>query len=466
MLFNSPTFVFVFLPIVLIVFLKLTKFQLIRLAKLWLIFASLVFYAYWNIRYLVLLIISIFINHLISQWILNLESKKQLSKTFLFIGICFNLGLLGYYKYANFFADSINQLKLLSVNLFFGEIVLPLAISFYTFTQIAYLVDVYKKEASRSSLLNYTLFVLFFPQLIAGPILRNRDFIPQLLNPDTFLFSHKNFAFGVTFFTLGLAKKVLIADNLSSTVASVFDRSQSIDFSQAWIGSLAYTFQIYFDFSGYSDMAIGLGLLFNIRLPINFNSPYKATSIVDFWRRWHITLSNFLRDYIYIPLGGNRYGEARQYSNIIIAMLLGGLWHGANWTFVVWGGLHGVFLTIAHWWRKHGVPIPGYFSWILTFSTLVVSWIFFRASSLQDASEIFRAMVNINGQDFARNSVDMTSLAVVSLIPIVIFLPNTQQIVDRLQPNKWIALFVAFLLATSIYSIVLSNRSEFLYFQF
>jgi alginate O-acetyltransferase complex protein AlgI len=371
MLFNSYVFIFVFLPISFITFFILAKFHLTKWAILSLTLSSLFFYTYWNPPYLILLLISVVFNHQIGNLIGSFSPKSKPGKYLLILGMVVNLGLIAYYKYANFLLASFDEV--FRTDFHVSGIILPLGISFYTFNQIAYLVDVYQGDKRNYHLLEYILFVTFFPHLIAGPIVRHDELIPQFRKARFFVFSHKNIALGLTIFTLGLAKKVLIADNLSPWVAPVFEHAGEITFIEAWVGALSYTFQLYFDFSGYSDMAIGLGLLFNIRLPINFNSPYKATSISDFWRRWHITLSNFLRDYLYIPLGGSRRGEIRRYVNLLMTMLLGGLWHGAGWTFVLWGGLHGLYLCINHGWRKLNVSLPKLFAWLLTFFAWALS---------------------------------------------------------------------------------------------
>jgi alginate O-acetyltransferase complex protein AlgI len=338
--------------------------------------------------------------------------------------------------------------------------------------------------------LSYCLFVTFFPQLIAGPILRHNELIPQFKSLKNFVFSHQNIALGLLLFTIGLAKKVLIADRLSPMVALVFDHAGDVGFTEAWIGSLSYTLQLYFDFSGYSDMAIALGLMFNIHLPINFDSPYKSTSIIEFWRRWHITLSHFLRDYLYIPLGGNRLGKARQYGNLLVTMLLGGLWHGAGWTYVLWGGLHGVFLVVNHTWRKTGVRCPAWLGWGITFVAILASWVVFRAANLADAVDMLMAMAGMKGvvllQDFQAiapwlESVGVqfqswTELAYLPanykqnllilgvLLVAVIGLPNSQQIVEQFKPNWWWAVAGGGVAAGCLLS--LNRVSEFLYFQF
>jgi alginate O-acetyltransferase complex protein AlgI len=466
-LFNSYAFIFGFLPITLIIFFGLTKFRLIPMATAWLVSASLAFYAYWNIAYLPLLLISIVCNYSIGKSIEWVKPGTRQAKVLLWIGICLNLALLGYYKYANFFITSLDQL--LNANWRVPEIILPLGISFYTFTQTAYLVDAYRGKAKDYNLITYSLFVTFFPHLIAGPILDEKDVIPQFNRLRNFVFCHKNLALGLTWFTLGLFKKVIIGDNLSPWVAPVFNHAAEVSFIQAWVGALSYTFQLYFDFSGYSDMAVGLGLMLNIQLPVNFNSPYKATSISDFWRRWHITLSNFLRDYLYIPLGGSRKGDRRRYVNLMITMLLGGLWHGAGWTFVVWGGLHGMYLCINHWWRQQGKSLPKFIAWTITFVAVVVSWVCFRSRNLSDAGAILTTMMGMKGLVLAKSlpllNVSSKHLIILAgLLLCVAWLPNTQQIMQWFKPNWWWTLLVSGIAASCLLS--LNQVSEFLYFQF
>jgi len=488
MLFNSYPFIFVFLPITLIGFFSLTKFRLTRVATAWLVIASLAFYAYWNIAYLPLLLISIAFNYEIGRRLGRAQPKSQPAQLLLGVGITLNLVLLGYYKYAHFFVDSWNHL--FASNWTIPPIILPLGISFYTFTQTAYLVDAYRGETKevKYNWLTYSLFVTFFPHLIAGPILHHKEMIPQFYRQRNFVFSEKNMTRGFMLFALGLSKKVLIADNVSPWVAPVFDHASAVTFLEAWAGAISYTLQLYFDFSGYCDMAIALGLMLNINLPINFNSPYKATSIIDFWRRWHITLSNFLRDYLYISLGGNRQGEIRRYTNLLITMLLGGLWHGAGWTFVLWGGLHGVYLSINHLWRKRGFSLPKPLAWIITFVAVVFGWVLFRAPTLPDALEICKAMIGMKGIVLpSAGRLDwLTHLGIqlklwgefiylppgglrdlatlVGLLLSVILLPNTQQIIQRVKPTWWWAVLCGSLTA---YCLLLLNRvSEFLYFQF
>ncbi len=493
MLFNSYIFIFLFLPITLIGYFTLGKFRLVKLARIWLLVTSLFFYGYWNPPYLLLMVISIVFNHQIGNAIASVNLKSQQAKILLWTGIGINLASISYYKYANFFLSSVNGVFQSTITL--NEIFLPLAISFYTFTQIAYLVDVYRGETqeNRYDIITYSLFVVFFPQLIAGPILRHDELIPQLSKLRNYVFSHKNFAYGITLFSLGLSKKVLIADNISPWVSTVFSNPDNLTFIEAWVGALSYTFQLYFDFSGYSDMAIGLGLMFNIKLPINFDSPYKATSISDFWRRWHITLSNFLRDYLYIPLGGSRKGELRRYTNLIITMLLGGLWHGAGWTFVLWGGLHGIYLSLNHYWRKLKLPLPPFIAWVITFVSVVYGWVLFRATTLNDGLTMISTMTGFNGVilpgepsgklaivtnfgiglkrwselDYLPVLAGSKTIAILTLIILVVWikvLPNTQEVIAKMKPTWWWAVIVG--LIAGICLLSLNRVSEFLYFQF
>ncbi|MCL1465907.1 MBOAT family O-acyltransferase [Argonema galeatum] len=442
------------------------------------------------------------------------------------LAIAVNLALIGYFKYANFFADSVNHLIGTAFRL--DPIVLPLAISFFTFVQITYLVDAYRGETKEDNFFNYCLFVTFFPHLIAGPIVHHKDLMPQFADKSIYRFKGEYLAVGLTIFFMGLFKKVVFADRIAVYATPVFDAASQglpLTFFEAWAGVLAYTLQLYFDFSGYSDMAIGASYLFGIKLPLNFDSPYKAVNIIDFWRRWHITLSNFLREYLYIPLGGNRKGNFRRYLNLMITMLLGGLWHGAGWTFIFWGGLHGIYLVINHQWRSfrrwlgHDLNKSHWFtqgiSWFVTFLAVIVSWVFFRAKTLDAATGILGAMTGANGISLPKalltklgfmenfgiirfdgitNSTDLpidyTIFAITFLLFIAWCTPNTQQWMgkynpitikqpvinpssnwsDRFwhklqwQPNQLWAVASAFLTVISVLS--LSRVSEFLYFQF
>jgi alginate O-acetyltransferase complex protein AlgI len=407
MLFNSYSFIFLFLPATFAGMFWLGRHSG-RLAALWLGMASLFFYAVWDPRFVLLLLASIAFNYG-AGYAIGLQraaGKQQQAGQLLAAAIAINLVLLGYFKYTNFFLGAANQL--LAGHVPALDIILPLGISFFTFTQIAFLVDVRRGIAKEYNFIHYLLFVTYFPHLIAGPVLHHKQMMPQFANPATYRINAENVAVGLTIFAIGLAKKVLVADNLANYATPIFDRvsdGYTPMLAEAWIGALSYTLQLYFDFSGYSDMAIGLSLLFNVRLPLNFNSPYKATSIIDFWRRWHMTLSAFLRDYLYFALGGNRKGAARRYANLWVTMLLGGLWHGAGWTFLVWGGLHGVYLMINHGWRDlrarlgwgEGGRVAKLAAGALTFTAVVVGWVVFRADSLATAGAMLAGMSGGNG---------------------------------------------------------------------
>ena len=406
MLFNSYEFLLAFLPATLALYFVTARWVGSRAALAILVAASLFFYGWWNPKYLALLGFSMVANFFLGNGIREAEPARK--KWLLTAGIAGNLALLGWFKYAGFLAESINAAAGLGLPV--PSIVLPLAISFFTFQQIAYLADTYYGFVAEKSFLRYSLFVCFFPQLIAGPIVHHTEMLPQFAEPGRFKPSWDSLAVGSAIFSIGLFKKVVLADTVALWADPVFDAAAGgaqPGFLAAWGGALAYTLQLYFDFSGYSDMAVGLARLFNIHLPINFFSPYKARNISDFWRRWHITLSRFLRDYLYIPLGGNRRGRNRRYLNLMVTMLLGGLWHGAGWTFVVWGALHGAYLGIALAWPsiRAGLRLPrlperlaGLVAWGLTFLAVVVGWVFFRAESFDAAGRILAGMTGLAGR--------------------------------------------------------------------
>lgn len=366
-----------------------------KLGRYFLIGVSFLFYFLLIPKYLPLLIISILFNFTIGFLLIHLKKNSRKHEDLIYIlwiGLIGDLLILGYYKYISF---AIINLEGIGLSIPVPDIILPLGISFFTFTQIAFLVDTYRGLVKKVDLLSYTQFVTFFPHLIAGPIYHHTDIIPQFGDNRKYLVNWENINLGIFFFFFGLAKKVIIADTLATIATPIFsavaDGGTPMLF-EAWIGALAYSLQLYFDFSGYSDMAIGIALLFNIRFPLNFFSPYKVTSIIDFWRCWHITLSNWLRDYLYIPLGGNRYGFPVQMRSIIITFLLGGLWHGAGWTFIIWGGFHGVCLICNHIWRKTGIVLNTYICWAITFLTVVIGWVFFRADSVKSALVMLKGM--------------------------------------------------------------------------
>ncbi len=386
-------------------------------------------------------------------------SKKSL----LTFGIVSNLALLGYYKYSDFFIENINLIA--NTNIPLLHLMLPLAISFFTFQQIAYLVDSYKKETQEYDFLNYAIFVTYFPQLIAGPIVHHKEMMPQFSKQDNKHINYHNIALGLFIFAIGLFKKIVIADTFSLWATAGFDASSTLGFFEAWATSLSYTFQLYFDFSGYTDMAIGASLLFNIHLPINFDSPYKALSIQDFWRRWHITLSRFLKDYIYIPLGGNRKGEVRTYTNLFSTFLLGGIWHGAGWTFVFWGFLHGVALILHRAWSKLHIKMPILLAWFLTFNFINIAWVFFRARAWEDAIKVLHGMFDLSDIGFRLNGLE--ALAIIAGFVVLLACKNSMYYYQKKFTfnKKEMAIMIVFF-TISILAIRLRNSSEFLYFNF
>jgi D-alanyl-lipoteichoic acid acyltransferase DltB (MBOAT superfamily) len=453
MLFNSYTYLLLFLPLVAVVFHLLRNSKL-RLSLGWLVLVSLVFYGVWNPdptepwspRYVLMILGSCGFNYLLGRRLSALQHSRP-GKWLLGTGIAANLLLLGYFKYAGFLAGVFTSLTGWPGAI--PAIVLPLAISFFTFLQVAYLVDAWRGKTEEYHFTDYLLFVTFFPHLIAGPLIHHREMMPQFARSRNRGLRANDISVGVTLLALGLFKKVVIADYLARTASPIFDLAaadgRDPTMAEAWAGALAYTLQLYFDFSGYSDMALGSARIFGIRFPLNFHSPYKAVSVVDFWRRWHITLSRFLRDYLYIPLGGNRKGPARRYVNLFLTMLLGGIWHGAGWTFVLWGALHGILLCINHAWfglrKKLALPaLPKPLAIGLTFIAVLVGWVFFRAESFHAASRMLSAMAGVDG--FSGWPPD--SMQVVkdtrAIRPILIglavcwFLPNTQQFMKRYLP--------------------------------
>ncbi|OAN54991.1 MBOAT family O-acyltransferase [Magnetospirillum moscoviense] len=514
MLFNSFEFLFLFLPVTLAVFFALGRTGRTVAAETWLLVVSVLFYAWWDWRNLPILTLSIAVNFLIGRRLALFAAidSPALRRTWLIAGIGANLTALGYFKYAAFLADGL--VPLVDMRAAAAGIELPLGISFFTFTQTAFLIDAYRRQVCEANPLHYGLFVTYFPHLIAGPILHHKDMMPQFAEPETYRIRPHDLAVGLTVFAIGLFKKVGLADHVAPTASAVFEAARdgtALTLGDAWLGALCYTLQIYFDFSGYSDMALGLARVIGVRFPLNFNSPYQALSIVDFWRRWHMTLSRFLRDYLYFPLGGNRRGSARRHVNLMLTMLLGGLWHGANWTFVIWGGLHGLYLMVNHAW--HGLQdrmgrrlLTGaggrLVAGTLTFVAVMVAWVFFRADSVVSAGRVLTAMAGLDQLRLPRRVADLpgagwleahgvqfgavfseqvvttpleTSALAALLLLICWLMPNTQRIVPeialdprdeswRWRPVPSWAAVVGLMLAAGI--LGMSQVSEFIYFNF
>jgi len=399
MLFSSWIFVGAFLPVVWGVYRLLQSYTPVREVPLaWLVVASLFFYGWFEPVYVLVILASIVFNFSFGLMLGRVGLAQSKRRLLAGAGIAANLLSLGYYKYTGLFFTTVNNF---GADLTVPEIVLPIGISFFTFQQIAWLVDAYRHQMRESNFLHYALFISFFPQLVAGPIVHHNEMMPQFARRLSAPRARRLLAMGVTLFIIGLFKKVGFADHLAEIADPVFDsaaRGTALTLFESWVGVLAYTLQIYFDFSGYSDMALGLAAMFGIRLPLNFLSPYKSASITDFWRRWHITLSRFLRDYLYIPLGGNRKGLLRRLVNLFVTMMLGGLWHGANWTFLVWGALHGVYLALHQLWQKISAwRMPRPLGVGLTFGAVMVAWVFFRAENFPAAMRVLEGMTGKHG---------------------------------------------------------------------
>lgn len=486
MLFNSYIFILVFLPLVALAyywrglqFKKNSGFYV-------LIFASLIFYAYWDLVYLPLIIISVIFNYFLARLIREIYWFRKLLYIF---GIIANLACLGYYKYTNFILEDVFGGQLLSVD----DIVLPLAISFFTFQQISYLSDCYFDKVRNYNLVEYSVYVLFFPQLIAGPIVHHYDVMDQFLRRPWLSVDSDIINKGVLLFSFGLFKKVIIADNLSYFVLRGYESAADLNLIESWLLMLSYSFQLYFDFSGYADMAVGLGLIFGIALPRNFNSPYKSLNIQEFWRRWHMTLSRFLRDYIYIPLGGSGDSIIITYRNLIIVFLLGGIWHGAGWQFIIWGLIHGLGIVLFLFWRDRiKLALPKFISWALTFLYVSVAWVFFRAESVSDAVMILNAALSFDNlvlptqlypyleglerlpfsdvrfefswlKSIGGNTYEIFTL--ISVCFVLIFMPSAHYFIlesTRYKGLNSVSAGLAFVVAVAS----LNEFSEFLYFQF
>ncbi len=490
MLFNSYEFIFIFLPISFFIYFYLNHKKLIIIAKIWLIIASLFFYSWWNIIYLPLILISIIFNYKITQLIIEYNDKNYLSKqNLLQIGLLFNIGLLVYFKYMDFFIENINTVFSSDIGLLY--LALPLAISFFTLQQIAFLIDSYEGLVKERNFLDYMVFVTFFPQLIAGPIVHHKEMMPQFENIRNKVVNYKNISIGLFIFSIGLFKKSVIADRFAVWATNGFDTSTlTLNMLEGWVTSLSYTFQLYFDFSGYTDMAIGIALLFNIRLPINFNSPYKSLNIQDFWRRWHITLSRFLKDYVYIPFGGNRKGKFTTYQNLMATFMIAGIWHGAGWTFIFWGFLHGLAIAIHKAWSQLGFKIWSWLAWIITFNFINIAWVFFRAKEWDDAIRVLHSMffgqIELSykflevvpkldilrdygvtfGAGFSNIGGNKEIMFTIPIIFILVLLiKNSNQLIDNFVPTKTITFLISIIFSYSVISF-LTIHSEFLYFNF
>ena len=467
MLFCSHVFIFVFLPIVLAGFFIIGRVARAEWARLWLVLASFVFYAWFKLDFLWIILVSIAVNY---ACVYAME-RGHFKKPLMWLGILFNLGLLGWFKYAMFVLANLNGA--FGTEFAIREIVLPLGISFFTFQQIACLVDLCKPgETPKYTLLNYTLFVTFFPQLVAGPIVRHHEMMPQFDVRENTKPDGLNLAAGLHLFAGGLFKKLVIADFLAKWAHNgmgTWDRLPELTFWQAWFSVVSYMFQVYFDFSAYSDMAMGLGRMFNIRLPVNFNSPYRACNIKEFWQRWHMTLGHFLMTYLYFPLGGSRKGEARAYANLFTVFLLCGIWHGATWTFVLFGALHGLAMAFHRAWGKLGYSLPRLLAWPLTFVFLAFTYAPARCAELGHVFRIWRGMFAPKAFDLASvakitQPVDMPWLWLAAVFAIVLCFPNSAGRDKNFQPTLANGIATVALLTVAVLHI--SRLSPFLYFNF
>lgn len=490
MLFNSYEFMFLFLPVSLAIFFLLNRMRLTTGANAWLLVVSLFFYSWWNPRYLPLILCSILFNYTIGVLLSDSDNlRKQIvsKKTVFMFGVTANILFFGYFKYMDFFVGNINSL--LGVNLTLPAILLPLGISFFTITQIAFLVDAYGGFVVERNLLNYSLFVTFFPHLLAGPILHHKDMMPQFNSVRNKVWNYRNLTCGLFLFIVGLFKKVIIADQLSPTVKAGFDLSKSLNFFESWVTSFSYTFQLYFDFSGYTDMALGVGLMFNIILPRNFNSPYKAANIIDFWKRWHITLSTFITSYLYTPIlrSFENVTYRKSLLAIVVAMLLCGFWHGAGWTYIIWGGMQGVALVVNHLWRKRKLKLPCWLGWFITINFFNLSLVFFRAKNWGDVLKLLKGMLGLSGffpagmttslhlRDVFNSRFIKALLAGIDGRNETLFMPllclylvlvhrNSNELMESIKPSWKI---LSFMIVILFYTLLnMGKVSDFLYFQF
>ena len=490
MLFNSYEFIFVFLPISFMVYFYLNHKGLTTASKGWLVFVSLFFYSWWNVTYLPLILVSIFFNYKITNLIVeyNEENKKYYSKkNLLQIGLLFNVGLLVYFKYMDFFITNTNSLLGSDVGLI--HLVLPLAISFFTLQQIAYLIDSYEGLVKEKFFLDYMLFVTFFPQLIAGPIVHHKEMMPQFISVKNKVKNYNNIALGIFIFSIGLFKKVVVADSFAVWATAGFDTATTLNLFEAWATSISYTFQLYFDFSGYSDMAIGAALLFNITLPRNFNSPYKATGMIDFWKRWHMTLTSFITTYIYTPIirSFNKLTFQKAMLATLIAFIISGLWHGASWMFVIFGGLNGIGIVVNQYWKKRKIRLNKIVAWIITFNFVNITFIFFRAKEWDDAMKVLGSMFSLGnivipgmletklpflvdyGVEFNLSATnggghDWTAIWIVIALVVVLFCNNSMEKSDNFKLDYKTVLLTCVCFSISVLSF--SKVSEFLYFNF
>lgn len=483
MLFNSYIFILLFLGLCIAGYFALNHFRKYNLAMVFLLGMSFWFYGYNNIYYLGILIFSVLINY--GVYLLIKRTDKKAKKALVIAGVSVNVGILLYFKYMDFFIGNINGI--FKTEIPFLRIALPLGISFFTFQQISFIVDAYRGEIPKYNFLHYACFVTYFPQLIAGPIVTHDELVPQFTDAAKKKFNSENFAKGIYIFSLGMAKKVLMADTFGRMVSYGYDTYEYLNTTAALLVMIGYTIQIYFDFSGYCDMAIGIGKMMNLDLPVNFDSPYKARTITEFWDRWHMTLTRFFTKYVYIPLGGSRKGAVRTYVNVMLVFLISGFWHGASWTFVLWGVLHGVFNVITRMFKKYFDKIPSVINWLITFTFVNVTWVFFRAETFTQAWVILKKAISFDFSGFDAAFITkiespelvevMDLLSVREIFPPVILVgwlaaafiimlgsKNAYEKMKVFKPTVITFVVAMFLLVWSVFSM--EGISEFLYFNF
>jgi len=469
-LFNSYEFIFVLLPISFFVYFYLNSKRLTTAAKAWLVFTSLFFYSWWNIMYLPLILISILFNYTITNMMIEYDESKGKyfsKKSLLQVGLLFNVGLLVYFKYMDFFISNTNIVFNSNIELL--HLALPLAISFFTLQQITFLIDSYEGLAKEKNFLDYTIFVTFFPQLITGPIVHHKEMMLQFSDIKNKVKNYKNITLGLFIFSIGLFKKVVVADTFAVWANNGFDVATTLNVFEAWVTSLSYTFQLYYDFSGYTDMAIGAALLFNIRLPINFNSPFKATGIIDFWQRWHITLTNFIGTYVYTPIvrSFNKITFNKTMFATLVTFLIVGLWHGGSWMFVIFGALHGIGLITNHFWKRRKIKMNRVLAWLITFNFVNITFVIFRAKDWNSAVKILEPMFSLD----VPVEINSIQLIYICLFLVIIFFKNSNEIIKLKLTKNIVLLITVFLLITSMLQLtnmvfLLNKVPEFIYYNF
>lgn len=475
MIFSSYQFIFFFLPITLAGYAIIRNFKAYRLAQLWLIMASFYFYAQGGIKFLPFFMFTVLFNYVMGSLILksNKNDKKLLVKLLLIIGLAENIGMLAYYKYTDFLLENIN--RFIGTDMILHNFILPIGISFFTFQLVAYLVDCSRGDAKAYALIDYLMFITFFPQLIVGPIVHHSEIVVQLEDENTYKFNPYNFMLGIFIFSLGCAKKIMIADPLIGYAQDFYSNASSGGFFESWTAVFSYTFSYYFDFSGYGDMAVGLGLLFNIKLPFNFNSPYKARNFADFWRRWNITLSQFLNEYVFknIYKFGNRSGKL--FFAVLVTFVVSGLWHGAGWHFIAWGVANGVLVCFSYMMTLNSKKLPFWLAWTLTFFGVLITRVLFDSQNTTQAIHVYKEMFNISGAFSSFGVFTSSSLAFVNnnLLTVVLIVlsaiiafgtKNTMQLSKDFKPNWKNAVIAAILLTLALFRM--SSVSDFLYFRF